>query len=41
MSTIVAPARPYWTSAALWLVRGLLALAYAERGQIASHAETL
>ena len=32
MSTIVAPARPYWTSAALWLVRGLLALAFVATG---------
>ena len=32
MSTIVAPARPYWTSAALWLVRGLLALAFVAAG---------
>jgi putative oxidoreductase len=32
MSTIVAPARPYWASAALWLVRGLLALAFVAAG---------
>ena len=32
MSTIVAPARPYWTLAALWLVRGLLALAFVAAG---------
>ena len=32
MSTIVAPARPYWTSAALWVVRGLLALAFVAAG---------
>jgi putative oxidoreductase len=32
MSTIVAPARPRWTSAALWLVRGLLALAFMAAG---------
>lgn len=32
MSTIVAPARSYWSSAALWVVRGLLALAFAAAG---------
>jgi putative oxidoreductase len=32
MSTIVAPARPRWTSAALWVVRGLLALAFVAAG---------
>jgi putative oxidoreductase len=32
MSTIVAPTRPYWTSAALWVVRGLLALAFVAAG---------
>ncbi|MDE5455648.1 DoxX family membrane protein [Bradyrhizobium sp. CSA112] len=32
MSTIVAPARPYWTSAALWFVRGLLALVFVAAG---------
>lgn len=32
MSMIAAPARPYWTSAALWLVRGLLALAFVAAG---------
>jgi hypothetical protein len=50
MSTIAAPARPHWTSAALWAVRGLLALAvvlalnavvaHAERGRIGWLAET-
>jgi putative oxidoreductase len=32
MSTIVAPAKPYWTSAALWIVRGLLVLAFVAAG---------
>jgi putative oxidoreductase len=32
MSTIVAPARSRWTSAALWVVRGLLALAFVAAG---------
>jgi putative oxidoreductase len=32
MSTIVAPTRPYWTSAILWVVRGLLALAFVAAG---------
>jgi putative oxidoreductase len=32
MSTIVTPARPYWTSAALWFVRGLLALVFVAAG---------
>jgi putative oxidoreductase len=32
MSTIVAPARPRWTSVALWVVRGLLALAFVAAG---------
>ena len=32
MSTIVAPARPYWSSVALWVVRGLLALAFVAAG---------
>ena len=32
MSTIVAPARPRWTSAALWFVWGLLALAFVAAG---------
>ncbi|XIA65330.1 DoxX family protein [Bradyrhizobium sp. TZ2] len=32
MSTIVAPARPHWTSAALWVVRGLLAFAFVAAG---------
>jgi putative oxidoreductase len=32
MSTIVAPARPYWSSVALWGIRGLLALAFAGAG---------
>lgn len=32
MSTIVAPTRPYWTSATLWVVRGLLALAFVAAG---------
>ena len=32
MSIIVAPVRPYWTSAALWFVRGLLALAFVAAG---------
>ena len=32
MSTIVAPTRPYWSSVALWVVRGLLALAFVAAG---------
>jgi len=32
MSTIIASARPRWTSAALWFVRGLLALAFVAAG---------
>jgi putative oxidoreductase len=32
MSAIVAPTRPRWASAALWLVRGLLALAFVAAG---------
>jgi putative oxidoreductase len=32
MSTIVAPTRPYWSSVALWAVRGLLALAFVAAG---------
>ena len=32
MSTIVAPARPYWSSVVLWVVRGLLALAFVAAG---------
>ena len=32
MSTIVTPARPQWTSAALWVVKGLLALAFVAAG---------
>jgi putative oxidoreductase len=32
MSTIVAPARPYWSSVALWVIRGLLALAFVAAG---------
>lgn len=32
MSTIVKPAKPRWTSAALWVVRGLLALAFVAAG---------
>jgi hypothetical protein len=32
MSTIVAPAKPYWNSVALWAVRGLLALAFVAAG---------
>lgn len=32
MSTIVEPARRRWTSAALWVVRGLLALAFVAAG---------
>jgi uncharacterized membrane protein YphA (DoxX/SURF4 family) len=32
MSTIVTPAQPRWTSVALWIVRGLLALAFVAAG---------
>ena len=32
MSTIVTPARPHWTSVALWVVKGLLALAFVAAG---------
>ncbi|MGY4282519.1 putative oxidoreductase [Bradyrhizobium sp. LM2.7] len=32
MSTIVVPARPRWTSAALWFVRGVLALVFVAAG---------
>jgi putative oxidoreductase len=32
MSTIVAPGRPYWSSVALWVIRGLLALAFVAAG---------
>lgn len=32
MSTIVKPAKPRWSSAALWVVRGLLALAFVAAG---------
>jgi uncharacterized membrane protein YphA (DoxX/SURF4 family) len=32
MSTIVAPTRARWTSVALWVVRGLLALAFVAAG---------
>ncbi|UPJ49204.1 DoxX family protein [Bradyrhizobium sp. 200] len=32
MSTIVAPTRPRWTSASLWVVRGLLALVFMAAG---------
>jgi putative oxidoreductase len=32
MSTIVAPARQRWTTAALWFIRGLLALAFVAAG---------
>jgi putative oxidoreductase len=32
MSIIVTPARQRWTSAALWVVRGLLALAFVAAG---------
>ena len=32
MSTIVTPARPQWTSVALWVVKGLLALAFVAAG---------
>ncbi|WP_108522209.1 DoxX family protein [Bradyrhizobium algeriense] len=32
MSTIVAPARSRWAAAALWVVRGLLALAFVAAG---------
>ena len=32
MSTIVTPARPQWTSVALWVVKGLLALAFVSAG---------
>ncbi|MGY3618922.1 DoxX family protein [Bradyrhizobium sp. USDA 10063] len=31
-STIVAPARPRWTSLGLWVVRGLLALVFVAAG---------
>ena len=34
MSTIVTPARPRWTTAALWAVRGLLALAFLAAGGV-------
>jgi len=39
MSTIVAPARPRWTSAALWFVRGLLALAFVAAGRFDAYWE--
>jgi putative oxidoreductase len=32
MSTIAAPAKPYWSSIGLWVVRGLLALAFVAAG---------
>jgi uncharacterized membrane protein YphA (DoxX/SURF4 family) len=32
MSTIVTPAQPRWTSVALWIVKGLLALAFVAAG---------
>ena len=32
MSTIATPARPQWTSAVLWVVKGLLALAFVAAG---------
>lgn len=32
MSTIVTPARPQWTSVALWVVKGVLALAFVAAG---------
>ena len=32
MSTIAAPAKPYWRSIGLWVVRGLLALAFVAAG---------
>lgn len=32
MSTIVAPTRPQWTSVVLWIVKGLLALAFVAAG---------
>ena len=32
MSTIAAPAKPYWSSIGLWVVRGLLAIAFVAAG---------
>ena len=32
MSTIVTPAQPRWTSVGLWIVKGLVALAFVSAG---------
>jgi uncharacterized membrane protein YphA (DoxX/SURF4 family) len=37
MSTIVAAARPRWTSAGLWIVRGLLVLVFVAAGGAKLH----